>query len=361
MLLYFCGAEGALAAKREKREPAAENLSLFDMAPEVAALARGETEKEAGLKPGTTAGTMTGAGLKPGTTSGATNQAEYVTPREGHDSEILVGTSAFTAAGWEGTFYPASMKPAEYLRHYATKFRTVEVDSTFYGTPKPERVRAWYEKTPADFVFAAKVPQVITHEKMLLDCEAEAAEFVQTMELLGEKLGPLLLQFGYFAPTIFRNSREFVERLAPFLKKLAGMSEREHRFVVEIRNKAWLDERLLETLREHRVALALTDHSYMPRPWEQKEKSGRPAELITADFAYVRWLGDRKGIEAITTRWDKTVVDRRSDLEHWVEMFRELRRRNLQVYAYANNHYAGNGPGTVKLFWDLYEEKREQP
>lgn len=339
-MLYFLRLEGELAGKREKRETGAENLSLFDVAPV-------ETTRVPDVGAPVAAVPVREAPVS-------------------HDPEILVGTSAFTAAGWEGTFYPANLKPAEYLRHYATKFRTVEVDSTFYGTPKPERVRAWYEKTPADFVFAAKVPQVITHEKTLLDCEAETAEFLQTMELLGEKLGPLLLQFGYFAPTIFRNSREFAGRLGPFLKKLpelAGKSAREHRFVVEIRNKAWLDERLLGTLRENRVALALTDHSYMPRPWEMRGqgKPGRAAEdLITADFAYVRWLGDRKGIETITTRWDKTVVDRQSDLLRWVEMFRELRRRNLRVYAYANNHYAGNGPGTVRLFWDLYEDKSDQ-
>ena len=106
-------------------------------------------------------------------------------------------------------------------------------------------------------------------------------------------------------------------------------------------------------LREHNVALALTDHSYMPRPWE----CPKPQDLITADFVYVRWLGDRSAIEAVTTTWDQTVVDRRDDLLHWVELFRELRHRNLQVYAYANNHYAGHGPGTVKLFWDLYEQK----
>jgi len=282
----------------------------------------------------------------------------------GSDTEILTGTSAFTAAGWEGTFYPDGMKPADYLRHYSRRFRTVEVDSTFYGTPKPERVRSWYEKTPAGFVFAAKVPQTITHEKILVDCEAEFAEFVQTMELLGEKLGPLLLQFGYFAPAVMKNGAQFLARLTPFLKKLASFSSRPLRYVVEIRNKAWLDEALLHTLREHNVALALTDHSWMPRPWEisaatgltGEKKSPEKSNLITADFAYVRWLGDRKGIEAITTRWDKTVVDRGNDLLHWVEMFRELRRRNLRVYAYANNHYAGNGPGTVKLFWRLYED-----
>jgi uncharacterized protein YecE (DUF72 family) len=262
--------------------------------------------------------------------------------------QIFVGTSAFTANGWEGAFYPRGMKPAEYLRHYATRFRTVEVDSTFYGTPQPSRVRNWYERTPADFVFAAKVPQIITHEKVLFDCDAEFGEFVQTMGLLGEKLGPLLLQFGFFGPDAFRDGEEFLARLVPFLRKLPS----DHKFVVEIRNKRWLDERFMDALREHRVALALTDHSWMPRPWELKKN----IDPITADFAYVRWLGDRKGIEAMTTRWDKTVVDRREDLLHWVKLFRELVARNLTMYAYANNHYAGNGPGTVKLFWEMYEE-----
>jgi hypothetical protein len=71
-------------------------------------------------------------------------------------------------------------------------------------------------------------------------------------------------------------------------------------------------------------------------------------DLITADFAYVRWPGDRKSIEEITNRWDETVVDRRDDLLHWVELFRELRRRNLQVYAYARQSLRGEWPGNSK-------------
>lgn len=263
--------------------------------------------------------------------------------------QILVGTSSFTAKGWQGTFYPAGMKPAEFLRYYARRFRTVEVDSTFYATPPEQRVRSWYEKTPADFVFAAKVPQVITHEKVLVDCDGELREFLKTMEVLSEKLGPLLLQFGYFAPDVFKSGREFMARLAAFLKKLP----REHRFAVEIRNKSWLDERFANLLRENKVALALTDQSWMPRPWEMPRKF----DLVVADFAYVRWLGDRKGIETVTKTWDKTVIDRRPDLLQWVKVFRDLMKRDLKVYAYANNHYAGNGPGTVKLFWELFEGK----
>ena len=121
------------------------------------------------------------------------------------------------------------------------------------------------------------------------------------------------------------------------------------RFVVEIRNKPWLTERLLGVLRENRVALALSDTSFMPRPWEQK------LDLITTDFVYVRWLGDRKGIEKMT--WDKTILDRDGDLRNWVDLCRTIRRRtpDLKIYAYANNHYQGHGPRTVKLLWEKYK------
>jgi uncharacterized protein YecE (DUF72 family) len=72
------------------------------------------------------------------------------------------------------------------------------VDSTFYRTPALTTVQGWYSKTPSGFIFAAKVPQKITHEKMLHDCDAELTEFLNVMNALREKLGPLLLQFGYF-------------------------------------------------------------------------------------------------------------------------------------------------------------------
>jgi uncharacterized protein YecE (DUF72 family) len=81
---------------------------------------------------------------------------------------IYLGTSSFTASGWEGNFYPAGLKAREFLSYYATKFSTVEIDSTFYGTPSAATVTGWYEKTPPDFLFAAKFPQIITHEKVLL-------------------------------------------------------------------------------------------------------------------------------------------------------------------------------------------------
>lgn len=266
---------------------------------------------------------------------------------------LLLGTSSFTAAGWPGTFYPAGMKPSEYLSFYATQFKAVEIDSTYYGTPSPSTVARWYEKTPPDFIFAAKVPQVITHENVLVGCEAEFDEFIDRMGLLNEKLGPLVLQFPKFDKWAFRSSDGFLARLQSFLNRASDLKT--CRFVVEIRNKDWLDARFTDLLREHNVALALTDTSIMPRPWEMKEL----LDLITADFAYVRWLGDRKGIEEQTKTWDKTIIDRRRDLTNWVELFKSMANNTKvrKIFAFANNHYAGHGPATAKLFLDLWNKK----
>jgi uncharacterized protein YecE (DUF72 family) len=266
------------------------------------------------------------------------------------NTQIRAGTSAFTAAGWEGSFYPAGMQPADYLSYYSTKFDTVEVDSTFYRTPALSTVQGWYAKTPPGFVFAAKVPQVITHEKVLVDCEEDLTHFLKTMDALREKLGPLLFQFGYFNKTAFKTGQDFLARLAPFLKKFP----KNYKYAVEIRNKYWLDARFAELLRENGVALTLIDQSWMPRPWEIKSKF----DLLTADFTYIRWLGDRKGIEQQTKTWEKTIVDRRPEMEHWIQIFREFIARNMKIFAFANNHYAGHGPATLKLFWELWNKKK---
>lgn len=265
---------------------------------------------------------------------------------------LFLGTSAFTAAGWPGSFYPVGMKSGEYLTYYASRFQTVEIDSTYYGTPSASTVTSWYEKTPPDFVFAAKVPQIVTHEKMLVGCEAEFDEFVGRMNLLNEKLGPLLFQFPKFTEYQM-NVEEFSRRLRFLLNRIKDLPT--VRFVVEIRNKAWVDKGFTDLLREYNVALALTDTSFMPRPWEMKER----IDLVTSDFLYVRWLGDRHGIEKVTQVWDKTVVDRKSDLKAWTDVLRAmvLNKNIRKMFAFANNHYAGHGPATVKMFWDLWEKK----
>jgi len=240
------------------------------------------------------------------------------------------------------------MKSRDFLSYYAAQFPAVEIDSTFYGCPAPQTVSNWAERTPEGFVFSVKVPQIISHEKALVDCDSEFDEFVKTMDILGSKLGPMLFQFPSFDRWKFPTQDHFLTVLIPFLKKLP----RDHKFVVEIRNKKWLDGKFVDVLREHGVALALTDTSFVPRPWEMKEQF----DPVTADFSYIRWLGDRKAIEQQTKTWDKTILDRTEDMKHWVRIARELieERKVRHLFLFANNHYAGHGPDTIRLFEKLW-------
>jgi uncharacterized protein YecE (DUF72 family) len=175
-------------------------------------------------------------------------------------ADFHVGTSAFTAAGWPGSFYPKGLPDRDFLSYYATKFDTVELDNTFYRTPALSTVQGWNAKTPKGFIFAAKIPQIITHEKVLTDCGPDLAQFLKVMDSLGEKLGPMLFQFGYFNKKAFSTVNDFLARLVPFLSKLP----KGYRFAVEIRNKNWLVPQFVEALRGRAVALALIDQSWMP-------------------------------------------------------------------------------------------------
>jgi len=241
------------------------------------------------------------------------------------------------------------MRSADYLGFYAEHYHTVEVDSTFYACPPARTVSNWAARTPENFIFSVKVPQSITHEKVLVDCDAEFDEFLKTMDLLGPKLGPMVFQFPAFDRWKFPTLQHFLRVLAPFLQKLPSG----HKFALEIRNRTWLDGALASLLRAHHVALVLQDAPNMPGPAELATRF----DPLTADWTYIRWLGDRKGIEKLTTTWDRTVVDRTSELTTWVDYCYQIRKRGILIYAYANNHYAGHGPATLQLFEKLWDEK----
>ena len=264
---------------------------------------------------------------------------------------IRYGTSSWSEKSWAGVFYPADLKPAEYLSVYASRFDTVEGDSTYYRTPTPAAVAGWRQRTSEGFVLSAKFPRSIVHggagEKpdpaRLLVPEHTAAEvdrFLAAMAMLGPKCGPLVLQFPYFNREAFPSAAPFLERLEGFLGRLPG----QFRYAVEIRNKAWVTEELLGLLRGHRVAFVLVDLLYMPHPADLAAE----LDLVTTDFSYARLIGDRKAVEAKTATFDHIVIDQSGRLERWAGLLRDVAERTAVTYAYANNHYAGHGPATIE-------------
>jgi uncharacterized protein YecE (DUF72 family) len=266
-----------------------------------------------------------------------------------HDAPLLrLGTSAWSNPSWEGVFYPRGAKASDYLGLYARKYDCVEIDNTFYRVPSTAMVQKWAADTPSHFLFTAKAPRIITHDKVMQDCEEDLCLFLKSISGLGNKLGALLLQFPYFNKQIFSSRQEFFKRLKVFLPRLSE----EFRWAVEIRNKSWICTEFLDILKQHQVSFTLIDQSWMPPIQELFERH----QLETADFVYIRWLGDRKGIEEITTSWDRVVWDREADLQQWVRPVQSFLGKGLQVYGFFNNHYAGHAPASLEMFRSLLRD-----
>jgi uncharacterized protein YecE (DUF72 family) len=250
-------------------------------------------------------------------------EAGEISPPE---PRLYLGTSGWSYADWEGSVYTPGMPPASRLAEYARRYASVEIDSTFYGTPRRSTVERWREVAPEGFLFAAKFPQEITHENHLSGCEEQTRSFLEVMALLGEKLGPLLLQLP---PDFDARNMETMEAF------LAGLPEG-FRYAVEVRHRSWLEAGLPELLRERGAALVLVDSPGMPR-----------LEEATAPFVYVRWLGDRREFPSGHTHLKR---ERDEDLRWWSEQVSRFLKEERTVFAYANNHYQNHSPTTLERF-----------
>ncbi len=264
---------------------------------------------------------------------------------------LLHGTSSWSEKSWKGVFYPPGMPAGDYLTHYASVFPAVEVDATYYAIPAPSVVEGWARKTPAGFRLCAKFPRSIVHggdgprpdaARVLLPAAVgdEVKQFLDVMALLGDKLGPLVVQLPFFNRDAFPTARPFLDRLDAFL----GTLPRGFRYAVEVRNKFWLGKPLVEVLRAHAAALVLVEIAYMPHPADVM----RRLDVVTTDFGYARLIGDRKAVDALTETFDRVVVDQTASLERWAGVLRALMPHVRDVYVFANNHYAGHGPATIR-------------
>jgi uncharacterized protein YecE (DUF72 family) len=301
-------------------------------------------------------------------------------PPDPSPAELHLGTSSWSSADWVASgFYPADLPAGKYLPHYAGRtqrhgdlitYDTVEVDSTWYRLPSAALCQKWKRDTPPGFRFALKVTQSITHDPVLVgEAEKDFERFMGAAEELGERLGFVLFQFGYF------NRQSACPDLGSFLKRLAAFSRLcppRHNYVVEVRNKQWVGKDLLAALKDHRFALALTDQQWMPRPGPLWEKFG--SELLTRDFAYVRFLGERERIEKIvqergerekaagqevTPEWSQVVIDRTPEVGEWITILHEvIGRLKIPAWAWFNNHWSGHAPAAIEHFRSLWEAGR---
>ena len=244
-------------------------------------------------------------------------------------NKLHLGTIGWSYNFWRGTFFPNEMTAKEFLGYYASKFNTVEVDSTFYRIPTQQAITNWKNQTPTGFIFSLKFPRVITHIKMLKDCQRQTSFFLERSKQLGSKLGPLLLQF----PPTF--GIEHFSDLLSFLQALP----KQNRYVVEVRDEGFLTKEFYSLLRANKVALAWVNSPNMPQLNE-----------VTSDFLYIRWEGDRSKVKGTLGTIE---ADTQDSLRQWAEKIRPFLTKQIEVFGYFGKYYSGFPPSDISSLLKL--------
>ena len=219
--------------------------------------------------------------------------------------QIRVGTSGFSYAEWCGRFYPDALPAQQMLRFYSGRLATVEINNTFYRMPNQDPVAAWRDEVPDAFCFAVKATRRITHQKRLADVGDDVANLFRVIDVLGDKLGPVLFQL----PPFLKKDRALLEEFVKVLPE-------GRRAALEFRHPSWFVDDVYATLSAHNVALVGGD-------LEEAEKS--PPLVSTADFGYLR-----------LRQLDYTPVQ----LADWAERIAQQGRWQ-SVYAYLKHEVLG--------------------
>jgi uncharacterized protein YecE (DUF72 family) len=223
---------------------------------------------------------------------------------------IRIGTSGWHYKHWVGAFYPPRTAGSKMLAYYTEKFDTVELNNSFYHLPKKTSLESWRDSTPAGFCFAAKGSRFLTHMKKLKDPEQGLNRFLDAIEVLEHKLGPILFQLP-------PNWELDLERLANFVSFLP----REHRYAFEFRNASWSVPETYDLLTRHNIAYCIFHLAGIHSPIQ-----------VTADFTYVRLHGPGG-------KYQGSYSD--TDLREWASRIRKWRRELKTIYIYFDNDQSG--------------------
>ena len=260
--------------------------------------------------------------------------------------QYYVGCSGWSYTSWEGAFYPSGTENFRWLNYYSHVFDYVEIDSSFYKIPGRKMVENWAMKTPKNFKFTAKFPKVITHDKRLKDVDDELEQFIDAMTPLQNKTLALLIQLP---PSL---------QIHAGLDGLRGLIDRldnRFRYAIEVRHPSWFQDLSYSFFANNGICMV----------WSQLAELQTPP-VITTDFVYVRFIGDRSIQEK---DFGRIQIDRITEMQKWannIKMVQEDGRLKQAIIA-ANNHYAGFGPGTANIFRNMlglsdakWEDKEEE-
>jgi len=203
---------------------------------------------------------------------------------------IYLGVGGWNFPPWRGVFYPKGLAQAKELAYAASHLSSIEINSTFYGSQKPESFRKWAREAPDGFVFSVKGPRFTTNRRVLAEAGESIQYFLKTgVTELGDRLGPLLWQFAPFKKFDEADFRAF---LALLPEKHDG---RRLRHVIEVRHDSFRTPAFVALLREFNAAVVCAEHETYPGIAD-----------LTSDFVYLRL---QKGKDTIKTGYPPKELD----------------------------------------------------
>lgn len=225
---------------------------------------------------------------------------------------IRIGTSGWTYGHWRGVFYPDDLPQNRWFGYYAEFFDTVELNATFYRLFPEKTFEGWRKKAPEGFQFAVKLWRWITHRRKLSGVAQDVKTFCSRAEKLGDKLGPILVQF----PPGMKWSPELVKNFADLLSQ-------HFLWVFEIRNRGWLNEEFFDLLRKRDIALAFSDYPGLDMTPEQ----------VFGPLIYLRFHGAEQ-------LYAGSYPD--DQLQAWAGRIRSWQQAGEDVWVYFNNDFGGH-------------------
>jgi uncharacterized protein YecE (DUF72 family) len=204
--------------------------------------------------------------------------------------QIRVGIGGWNFAPWRGVFYPKGLAQAKELAYAASRLTSIEINSTFYGSQKPESFRKWASAVPDSFKFSVKGPRFATNRRVLAEAGDSIKQFLDSGVLeLGDRLGPLLWQF---APSKKFDAADF----GKFLELLPAQADgRRLGHVVEVRHASFRTPEFVALARDFATPIVFTDHATYPSLAD-----------VTGDFIYARL---QKGQDTIPTAYPAKELD----------------------------------------------------
>ena len=235
---------------------------------------------------------------------------------------VLIGTSGWQYQDWRGGLYPAGVAQRRWLEHYATQYRTVENNGSFYRLPTRATFEGWRERTPDDFVMAVKASRYLTHVRKLRDPAEPVARLLGAASGLGPKLGPILVQL----PPTFQADPGLLDACLKEFRDawpaVRGDGPEVLRIAVEPRHETWWTDEVREILAGHDAALCWAD------------RLDRPVTPVwrTASWGFLRFH------EGTADPWPRYS---QQALQIWVDRIREAHLSHADVYVYFNNDPGG--------------------